>query len=284
MNPCTNIPDPPCGHGRSQIRVHGHRAECSECKSFWDIESLCSDIVYDKSYPESRFHFDPVIGKAKVRTLRHWLVKSGTETAGLKVCEVGFGGGYCLRHLMDVSGEAYGIETIEENITNATRLGLKQERMFHTGDLPDRLPERIDIWFFLDSFEHLPAPGAFMDWVRNNSSPDASVFTVMPRADSISERLMGRMWPHKLNDHRFHWSSRGIIEFFSRKGFAKVEKTFYPLKYVTLKTVMGHMAEKLGIRRSPSGSSMGTMPADIAFLFNIGEMGIIFKRDYETEL
>src|SRR5512135_147061 len=112
------VPLPLCGHAlRPALR--SHRIECTACGSFWDKSALDRPAVYDYSYPEQRSHFDATIGRHKARTLRHWLKKLGIPTADLAVCEVGFGGAFCLSSLASASRRVFGIEAIPENIEHA---------------------------------------------------------------------------------------------------------------------------------------------------------------------
>src|SRR5262249_39960414 len=105
-------PEPLCGHGRAALSEDGYRLRCRTCGSFFDRDAFAREFVYDASYPEQRSHFDAEVGALKVRSLERWLRAAGLEPAGRVVCEVGFGGGHCLRWLADRAAAAFGVEAV----------------------------------------------------------------------------------------------------------------------------------------------------------------------------
>jgi hypothetical protein len=272
-----NAPPPLCGHGVT-LKYRNYKAECPVCKSFWDLDALKADIIYDSSYPRLRSHFDTAIGINKVNTLKDWLKINKIDISSQIVCEIGFGGGFCLKYLQDISKGVFGIEVVAENIENAVRCGVKRESLYLTYSLPSELSTQVDLWLFQDSFEHLPNPDHFIEWLVRNSSEYAHILIVSPEAGSISERLFKRFWPHKLHDHVFHWSKKGVIDFMWKKGF-RIVRFFKPLKYVSFKTIINHFIFKTG---APKGLFDWFDHAPLINLhlhFNIGEMGLLFKKE-----
>lgn len=252
--------------------MSGFRAVCDECGSFWDLESLAATVAYDESYPAQRGHFDPRVGALKVRTLDRWLHAAGVSLAGKTVCEVGFGGGTCLPYLAEHAGHVIGLEVNDAAIERVRATGVRAE-LLQVVPLP-ALSRSVDVWLFQDSFEHIPDPGTFTNWLAANSSPNAQILLVAPRGDSLSRRAMGRFWPHKLPDHQFHWSDAGLIDFMARRGFS-VRRRFFPLKFASPEMVLAHFLHKLGVadglRRRLSGASF-------ALPINFGEHGLVFER------
>jgi hypothetical protein len=266
-------PAPLCEHPLARVRRHGFRAVCGTCGSYWDLDSLSARVAYDESYPEQRGHFDARVGALKVRTLEHWLRATGVDLTGRTVCEVGFGGGSCLPLLAARAAHVVGLEANQSAIDRVRATGVSAE-LLHVAELPDPLPRRVDLWLFQDSFEHIPDPATFADWMRRSSASRAQVLLVAPRADSLSRRLLGRFWPHKLPDHEFHWSDAGLVDFFARRGFA-VRRRFFPLKFASPEMVIAHFLHKLGardeIRRRVAGAAF-------ALPINFGEHGLLFER------
>ena len=99
----TDIPKPLCEHNEPLKYSKKYKAECPVCQSFWDLDALKSSTAYDCDYPEMRSHFNPSKGKNKVRTLQGWLRATRVELETSIVCEVGFGGGFCLQYLQKLS-------------------------------------------------------------------------------------------------------------------------------------------------------------------------------------
>lgn len=262
-----------CGHSLDAAVRRSFRVECGVCGSFWDCDSLARAIEYDPSYPERRGHYDPRVGALKVRTLRRWLEIADVRLDGRVVCEVGFGGGSCLPMLAERARLVYGLEANSATIDHVRSTGVRAE-LLDVRQLPDRVRDPVDLWLFQDSFEHIPNPDQFFEWLVSNSARGAELLVVAPRADSISRRLMGRLWPHKLPDHDFHWSRAGVVQFMQRRGFAPARE-FYPLKFASPQMIVAHALHKLG---APERLRAWLGGASLAVPFNFGELGLLFRR------
>lgn len=265
---------------------------CGQCGSFWDLQSYNSQSFsqstdYPDDYPQLRGHFSEDTGQNKVTTLNKWLKRAGLQTSDKTVCEVGFGAGYTLQRLQKISKNIYGIEAAQSNIEFAqNQLKVPGENLFLYSKRPSRLPSPVDLWIFQDSFEHLLEISDFMEWLKTNSAPGAQVFIVAPRADSFSQRFMGRFWIHKGADHVFHWSSQGLLDFMGAHGF-EVERRFYPLKTINLKVVLLHLLTKLGASAEPMRRVVGQQKGGLnrlSFDFNFGEMGYLFRKSDVSRL
>jgi len=266
------VPNLLCEHSQQSIRIDGHRAVCGVCGSFWDMESRAANVQYDASYPEERGHFDPHVGALKVRTLEYWLRAANVSLQGKRVCEVGFGGGTCLPMLANAALRVAGIETNQTAIDHVRATGLDVDLLL-VDTLPAQLAHPIDLWLFQDSFEHIPNPASFVAWMLANSTANAEILVVLPRADSVSQRLLGRLWPHKLPDHEFHWSRAGLVDFFARRGF-DVRREFFPLKFASPQMVLAHGLHKLGI----DGAREFLRGLRLSIPLNFGELGLALRR------
>jgi len=264
---------PLCGHAPEHLRADGYRLRCEECGSFFDRAAAESEFLYDGSYPEQRGHFDAEVGALKVRSLERWLRATGLDATGRVVCEVGFGGGHCLRWLAERAAHVTGIEAVEANLAHARRLGIGDVQAFDACREP--LARPVELWLFQDSFEHLPEPDRFLAWLAASSAPNARVLLVAPEAGSPSERLLGPLWPHRLPDHRFHWSRRGLEERFAAHGF-RLAGRFRPTKSVSLAMVTAHLAHRFPVLRPAAAVARGLPAARLDF--NLGEMGLVFER------
>src|SRR6185436_7605219 len=146
-----------CEHPLESARRESFRHVCGVCGSFWDLDSLRTQVAYDASYAAERGHFDPTVGALKARTLRRWLRVGKVALRGKRVCEVGFGGGTCLPLLAQLARRVYGIETNAAAIDQVRATGVRAQLLL-AESLPAILPEPMDLWLFQDVFEHLPDP------------------------------------------------------------------------------------------------------------------------------
>jgi len=261
-----------CEHPQEKAVRRGFRMVCGVCGSFWDLESRAAHVEYDASYPEERGHFDPHVGELKVRTLKRWIADTRVSLDGKRICEVGFGGGTCLPFLAQQARRVVGIETNQAAIDHVRGTGLDVDLLL-ADRLPPRLDAPIDLWLFQDSFEHLPDPASFLAWMCGNSTANAEILMVLPRADSTSQQLLGRYWPHKLSDHEFHWSRAGLTDFFARRGFS-VRREFYPLKFASPQMILAHGLDKVGI----DGAKEWLGRLRVGVPLNFGEQGLLLER------
>jgi len=241
-----------------------------------DLESCSRPFAYDDTYPERRGHFDPLIGAQKVETLKHWLSQGGLQLDRHVVCEIGFGSGFCLRYLQDNARNAFGVEQIPANLAHALTLGVRETNLYGFHERPEVLPEAISLWLFQDSFEHILDIRRFLQWVLRNSSRDALLLVVAPDAGSLSRKLLGRFWPHKLADHQFHWSRVGIRELFEGIGFSPLLE-IQPAKRVSETVVLNHLGVKFGPRLR---LVLRSLFPKFTVWFNVGEFGLLFQREH----
>lgn len=267
----------PCSPESGLVR-RGEILRCTRCGSFCDLTAAAHDVRYDGEYSAARGHFDPAIARLKLRSFQDWLHRTRLDwdIGSLVVCEVGFGGAVCLEWLTYASSRTFGIEASVDAVLHAAALGLPSGDLFVANVLPARLPEPVDLWVFQDSFEHLGDPEVFCRWMAENSSAAARLLIVCPEANSPSERLLGRWWPHRLPDHQFHWSRSGLSAFLARFGFA-VERRFYPWKRVSPRLLLSHLSLIASHGRRGLRSRLRWLDW-LALPFNIGEMGLLLRR------
>jgi hypothetical protein len=262
-----------CEHPLSEATRRSFRLVCGVCGSFWDMESRANEVAYDADYPAARGHFDPRVGALKVRSLQRWLRVTAVSLKSKHVCEVGFGGGTCLPFLSREARRVTGLEANASAIDQVRAAG-STANLLLVQTLPPLLSEPVDLWLFQDSFEHIPDPAPFVDWMAVNSTPTTEILMVLPRADSLSQRALGRFWPHKLPDHQFHWSRAGLIEFMGRRGFGVVT-SFFPIKYASPQMILSHLLHKAGVPERIRARLAG---ARLAFPINFGELGLLLRR------
>lgn len=249
----------------------GHRARCPRCGSFWDVAYAAEPFRYADDYPAERRHHDPRVGRRKAETLREWLRELRLDPRDHVVAEVGFGGGFGLADLGRSARAVFGVEAVAANLAHARTLGLPADALFLDEERPARLGHPVSLWLFLDAFEHLPDPDGMLEWVVANSATGARALVVAPEAGSRSERWLGRLWPHRLADHPFHWSACGLLACFGRHGFV-LERRFNPRKRLGTEVLVDH----LGRSWLPALRRLGAWVPRLTFRGNLGEVGLLF--------
>ncbi len=270
------IPRPRCGHEVPLLRLKD-TAVCPACGSFWDLAAFHTEIHYDGSYPGARAHHDPDVGRLKVRTLSRFLEVTGIRLDGKNVCEIGFGGGHCLAYVAERADRATGIESVPENLDHAMSLGIREEFLYRSDSLPAMMPVAVNLWIFLDSFEHLDGPADFLAWMATSSADSAKVLLVSPDGGSLSARVMGRHWPHRLPDHSFHWTRKGLVDLFDRHGFGLL-RSFSPWKYLSVGMLITHARLKFFPGRDRVVRGHTGLLRHFVLRLNAGEMGLMFQK------
>jgi hypothetical protein len=101
------------------------------------------------------------------------------------------------------------------------------------------------------------------------------VLVVAPEAGSPSERWLGPLWPHRLPDHRFHWSRSGLEALYRAHGFRRVAE-FRPTKTVSGAMLINHLTMTLPLVRPLAGAARWLR--GLRLDFNVGEMGLVLER------
>jgi hypothetical protein len=129
----------------------------------------------------------------------------------------------------------------------------------------------FSVVLYLDSFEHLLEPALHLRQLAGMTGAGAEAIVVLPVSGTLSQRLLGKLWPHDIDDHWVFYSRRGLIELWERHGWECVRQ-FYPWKYVSARTIALHWEMKTGLKAQILASR------DFGIWLNFGEAGLIFRR------
>jgi SAM-dependent methyltransferase len=225
--------------------------------------------AYDDAYPAERGHHDPTIARCKQLTLASWLHRTGTPLADRRVLEVGFGGGATLHWMQTQGAVVSGQEPVAANRAAAIAAGIRADRI--KPDLTGFNEQSFDLVLYLDSFEHVLDPEAHLRCLDAVTRPGSRALLVLPVANSASRHLLGRIWPHDIDDHWVFYSTTGLTRLWERFGWRPAGR-FYPWKYLSLQTVARHAQIKTGIVMP-----LGMLAAKGLWL-NFGERGLLFEK------
>jgi SAM-dependent methyltransferase len=239
---------------------------CVDCGTLW--VAARRDYQYDDSCPTLRGHDDAAIAACKIRTFEHWCRRLDTGLVGQRVLEVGFGGGPTLAWMRDQGAQVSGVEPVAANRAMAIRAGIPEANV--RPRLADFEGSQFDLVFYLDSFEHETEPAAHLATLDRLTRPGSRAMLVLPVADSLSRRVLGRWWPHDIQDHWVFWSTAGLVRLWNDHGW-QLTSTFHPSKYLSASTITRHWELKTRIPLPP-------VPRRAAVWLNFGERGLIFEK------
>jgi len=243
------------------------RRHCAACGTIWLPQRRC--YTYDDAYPAAQGHFHPAIGRCKQVTLQYWLRRTVGPVAARRVLEVGFGGGATLEWLRQQDASVWGQEPVAANRRAAVAAGIEPDRI--KADLAEFAGLHFDLALYLDSFEHILDPIAHLRTLNAVTVRGSRALLVLPVADCLPRRLMGRMWPHDSADHWVFYSTRGLICMWQQAGWRLADR-FYPWKLVSIQALARHAQVKAGVK----------LPLDVLPSFgvwlNVGERGLVFEK------
>jgi hypothetical protein len=264
--PQVNPNCPACGSPKAiaHRRIYRH---CAACATIW-LPSR-RNVAYDDGYPAQRGHHDAAIARCKQLTLQSWLGRLGKPIARTRVLEVGFGGSATLEWMQQQGAFVYGQEPVAANRAAAIRRGIPAEHI--KGHLRDFEGQVFDLVLYLDAFEHVLDPDSHLHRLDALSRTGSRAMLVLPVSDSQSRRLLGRWWPHDIDDHWVFYSTRGLTRIWGDFGW-RLTETFRPWKYLSALTIVRHWEMKTGIRL-PIGALKNA-----GVWLNFGERGLIFEK------
>ena len=243
----------------------GSLFSCPSCGTLWRETGAIFE-GYGDEYFKTRGHQGtaPAIRDSKMETFRFFYRKVGIP-AGAKVLEIGCATGWGLVAAREMGFQVRGLDVAEESRQYAVERGFPPETVVRS--LEELGGEKFDVVSFFDALEHIPEPEQFLAQLRGHLSPGARLLVVIPWADTLSRKILGRLWPHYLADHWVHFSRRGLRCLMDRAGFSP-ERNFFPLKWITPFTVAQHLFLHSGLKIP--------VPARPMFPFNFGEDGAVF--------
>lgn len=245
---------------------------CSDCNTLWFPEGPKYN-KYDYEYMDERGHHLPVIKKSKELNFRKFWRKLGVFAG--PALEVGCATGISLKVARDLGIDIYGLEVNEEMAELIVAQGISRERVSVNG-LKEFAGKKFQAVTFFDSFEHIPNPKIFLSELVTYLSNHAKLLIVIPIANSISRRLMGRYWPHYVVDHWVHYTLEGLETLFGRYNI-EIIKQFNPVKYIPIELVMRYITAYSRIPLITNKINRFKLLSKITLHFNIGEIGLICR-------
>jgi SAM-dependent methyltransferase len=252
---------------------------CSNCGTLWLTEGPKYED-YDDQYIKMRGHneISSVIDYAKMSTFRSLWRKLG-QIKG-PVLEVGFSTGASLKVAQDMGIDIYGLEVNKSIIEFVEKRGIPRKKISVNG-LKKFLNKKFNAVAFFDSFEHLPDPQKFLSELRPYLADGAAILIVIPNGGAISRKLLGRFWPHYVTDHWVHYTVKGLRILLNNFNI-KIDKTFFPLKYVPIEMIVRHIIIHWHIPINWINKFKWIL--SIKLRFNIGEVGLMCKYDISEKI
>lgn len=228
------------------------------------------DYRYDDAYPEERRHNDAHVARCKTATLDRWLRRNAIAVAGTRFLEIGFGAGTTMGWLQSHGGIVAGQEVVPANLASAAALGVAPANL--ATDLAEFSGRTFDTLLYLDSFEHILEPRQHLAQATALAAPGAKALLVLPVADCLSRRMMGRFWPHDGPDHWVFYTSAGLEALWGESGWRPVGR-FDPWKLVSAQALAVYWRIRTGLPAPPAAW------LNFGVWLNLGERGYLFQRD-----
>lgn len=263
----TNCPGCLAPKSGNAIQTRTGKLECCKnCGTLWR-ESGAEFLEYGQEYFQKRGHEgrQEAIRKSKLATFKFFYQRAGV-TKNSHVLEVGCATGWGLVAGRELGYKMRGLDVAEESRQYAVDRGFQPGTAVQSlGELADA---KFDLVAFFDALEHIPEPEEFLKELSQHLNPGAKLLVVIPRADTASRKILGKLWPHYLADHWVHFSRQGLAALMDRAGFAP-ERYFFPVKWITPFTMATHLFLHSGVEIP--------VPSRPMFPFNFGEDGAVFR-------
>lgn len=205
-------------------------ARCKACSHLMTSPRLSEQdlpALYGTYYPRKALTPEMVEQQAHselapgARWIRWWLGNDNQGqfqvVPGDRVLDIGCGSGFSLLVARGLGGEAYGVEADPNVGPLAERLHLR----IHQGTIQDDpFPGmQFDLVILNQVIEHIPEPGAALEWITKRLAPGGRVMMVFPNRDSFWRRISGLRWINwHIPYHQHHFNKVGFERLASRRG------------------------------------------------------------------
>ena len=217
---------PVCGARPSSMSFgcHGHGLfQCPRCalQLLWpDPYAGHHEDLYGKDYFIARWgpeEMADLVGQIKRRTFDLLLDRIAQLRSPGRVLDVGCATGHFLAAATARGWDAYGIDINATAIEQAARIFGQRVRVGRLEDL-DAGPPGYDLIVAADVIEHISHPRPFLHAAARLLRPEGLLALTTPDTASFSCRLMGRFWPHYIEEHVIYYNAANLTQLASACG------------------------------------------------------------------
>lgn len=217
-----------------------HYEKCPQCKLvriFPQPTDAQLSALYDTDYyvpwgDESTFR--PLKKKTFDKILTQ-LLRFLDCGQGKKLLDIGAATGVLMEEAASRGFETYGIEASSDgSALIAEKFG--QGRIckdYFTGSFSCWANIDFDVICMIDLLEHVRKPQEVLKKACSMLSDNGFLVAVCPNVTSITNRLMGKYWPHYIDQHLFSFSVDNITTALQQNGFHVIKSGAFP-KYMSL--------------------------------------------------
>lgn len=144
-----------------------------------------------------------------------------------RVLEIGCGTGIFLSTCIERGIDAFGIDINPAGLEIASETVPPQRLM--CGDV-EALSDEIqgfDAIFMLDYIEHIRDPGPVLGIAFEKLNQAGRLIISTPSSSSVSNKVMGRKWPHYIEEHQVFFSERAMYMVLTGIGYRDVNIRTY---------------------------------------------------------
>ena len=194
--------------------------ECASCKTAFLAPQPSSAWL---KHEYAGYYNRRSSGVEKLEHFRRFF-KTHSPVRFRKVLEVGGGEGACARALLEVSPQAN--LTVVEAHADAAKFYSEIRCTLVAETLEawlDKNREKFELIVMFDVLEHVRDPRMILDSLANCLEPGGEIWLSVPNYDSVSRKLLGRIWPQYKPEHLFYFSQKGLRSVCKQSGLGSVQ-------------------------------------------------------------
>lgn len=214
-------------------KIHYQLLTCNRC-GLVRSSPVLPESTLEKLYRKSTFTYEQEVIPLTKSYMNAVLPVCKKLSKHANILEIGCGNGFMLEALLlEGYKNVYGIEPSSHAVRQA-KTKIKKRisvNMLKPGVFPKK---KFDFIFFLQTFDHIADPVAFLRICKKMMKPGGYILTFNHNVGSYSARLLKEKSPIFDIEHTFLYDPSTMTKIFNEVGF-QVEKVYSPKNSVTLR-------------------------------------------------
>ncbi len=175
--------------------------------------------IYDSSYYDSWGNNDNAIKQKELYF--HSVLDKVQLKKNAKILEIGCATGIFLKVCKDRGYNPYGLDINEYGINEAKKI-LKEERLFCCTFEKLTLDIKFDAIFMFDYIEHITNQKEVLSLAYEKLEKNGILVLTTPSVSSITNKILGKRWPHYIQEHISFFSKKSLMILLDKIGFSAI--------------------------------------------------------------